>query len=153
MKSRHFLMAVLLLCIGFILFALYLQLVEKMLPCPLCVLQRYAFIVIGFFCLLGMFSKKIQGYAFAAFLSSLAGIGTSIYQLWVIAHPAVQCGRDSMEIIINSLWPAKWIPVLFYSDSLCGEILDSILGLTLPQWSLIWFFIFAAVFIKIMRRG
>ena len=80
-------------------------------------------------------------------------MGLAIYQLWVIAHPAIQCGRDPMEAAINGLWPAKWLPVLFHSDSLCGDILEPILGLTPPQWSLVWFFIFAVVFAGIMRRG
>lgn len=153
MKSRHVLIAIFLLCTGFILFALYLQLFWKILPCPLCVLQRYAFIVTGFFCVLGLVSGKIRISAFAAFLSSLAGMGCAAYQLWTITHPAIQCGRDPMETAINSLWTAKWMPLLFRSDSLCGDILEPILGLTPPQWSLVWFFVFAVVFAGIMRRG
>ncbi len=153
MKSRHFLIAVLLLCTGFILFALYLQLVWKMLPCPLCVLQRYAFIAVGVCCALGLFTKKVRVFAVGAFLCSLAGIGLAVWQLWIIGHPAIQCGRDPLEAAINGLWPARWMPVLFHSDSLCGDILDPILGLTPPQWSLVWFFIFAVVFFRMMRRG
>lgn len=153
MKSRYILTTVLLLCTGFILFALYLQMVWKMLPCPLCVLQRYAFIFTGLFCVLGLVSGKTRISAWAAFLSSLAGMGLAAYQLWIIAHPAIQCGRDPMETVVNGLWPAKWMPVLFHSDSLCGDILDPVLGLTPPQWSLVWFFVFVMVFAGIMRRG
>ena len=153
MKSRHLLIGILLLCTGFVLFALYLQLFWKILPCPLCVLQRYVYIAIGFCCVLGMATKKVRLFAFAAFLSSLAGIGLAAYQLWVIAHPAIQCGRDPLEAAINGLWPAKWLPVLFHSDSLCGDILEPILGLTPPQWSMFWFFVFAVVFAGMMRRG
>ena len=77
--------------------------------------------------------------------------GTGV--LWVISHPDIQCGRDPLEQAINNLWTAKAMPVLFRSESLCGDFLEPIIGLTPPQWSLIWFFIFAVVFVRIMRRG
>lgn len=153
MKTRHFLTVILVLCTGFLLFALYLQIFWKMLPCPLCVLQRYAFAVIGICCAVGLATGKIRISAITAFLSSLAGMGFAIYQLWVIAHPAIQCGRDTLEEIINNLWTAKWLPSLFYSESLCSDVPEAVLGLTPPQWSLVWFFIFALVFVRIMRRG
>lgn len=153
MRSRHFFIAIAFLCTGFILFALYLQLVWKILPCPLCVLQRYAFILVGICCILGFLTKKVRFCAFMAFLSSLAGLALAAYQLWVISHPDIQCGRDPLEEAINSLWTAKAFPVLFRSDSLCGDFIEPIIGLTPPQWSLVWFFIFALVFVRIMRKG
>ncbi len=153
MKPRHFFIAISFLCIGFILFALYLQLVWKVLPCPLCVLQRYAFIGVALCCAAGFLTRKVRWSAFFAFIVSLTGMGLAAYQLWVIAHPDIQCGRDPLELAINNLWTAKAMPVLFRSESLCGDFLDPILGLTPPQWSLVWFFVFALVFVRIMRRG
>ena len=40
------------ICFSLIGAALYMQLALDMLPCPLCVLQRYAFIGIGLFALI-----------------------------------------------------------------------------------------------------
>ena len=153
MRSRHFLIAISFLCTGFILFALYLQLVWKVLPCPLCVLQRYAFIVVAICCMLGLLTKKVRFCAFLALLTSLAGMALAAYQLWVVSHPDIQCGRDPLEQAINNLWTAKAFPVLFRSESLCSDFIEPVLGLTPPQWSLVWFFVFAVVFIRIMRRG
>ena len=153
MRSRHFLIAISFLCTGFILFALYLQLVWKVLPCPLCVLQRYAFIVVAICCMLGLLTKKVRFCAFLALLTSLAGMALAAYQLWVVSHPDIQCGRDPLEQAINNLWTAKAFPVLFRSESLCSDFIEPVLGLTPPQWSLVWFFVYAVVFIRIMRRG
>ena len=89
MKSRYVLITVALLCTGFILFALYLQLFWMILPCPLCVLQRYAFIVVGLCALAGLMTRRVRICAFLAFLVSAAGAGLAFYQLWVIAHPQV----------------------------------------------------------------
>lgn len=153
MRSRHFFIAISFLCIACILFALYLQLVWRVLPCPMCVLQRYAFIGVAVCCITGFLTKKVRFMAFLAFIVSLIGMGLAFYQLWVISHPDIQCGRDPLEQTINNLWTAKAMPVLFRSESLCSDFLEPIIGLTPPQWSLIWFFIFAVVFVRIMRRG
>ena len=153
MKSRYVLIIVSLLCTGFILFALYLQLFWMMLPCPLCVLQRYAFIIIGLCALAGLMTHRVRLCAFFAFPVSIVGMGLALYQLWIIAHPGIQCGRDPLEAAVNGLWPAKWLPVLFHSDSLCGDILEPILGLTPPQWGVCWFAVFAVVFFILIRRG
>lgn len=153
MKPRHIFIAISFLCIGFILFALYLQLVWKVLPCPMCVLQRYAFIGIAICCVAGLLTKKLRFTAFLAFIVSLIGMGLAIYQLWVINHPDIQCGRDPLEQAINNLWTARAMPVLFRSESLCSDFIEPIIGLTPPQWSLVWFFIFAVVFVRIMRKG
>lgn len=153
MKSRYVLITVALLCTGFILFALYLQLFWMILPCPLCVLQRYAFIAVGLCAFAGLMTRRVRICAFLAFLVSAAGAGLAFYQLWVIAHPGIQCGRDPLEAAVNGLWPAKWFPALFRSESLCGDILEPIMGLTPPQWALGWFVVFAVVFFVMMRRG
>jgi disulfide bond formation protein DsbB len=42
-------------CISLIGYALYLQLVKNLLPCPLCVVQRIAYWLVGFTALLAFF--------------------------------------------------------------------------------------------------
>lgn len=153
LKSRYFLMAILILCIGFILFALYLQFFWVMLPCPLCVLQRYAFIAIGVCCAAGLVMKRYRISAVLGGLFSVTGAGLALYQLWVIAHPAIQCGRDPLEVAVNRLWPAHWLPALFQAEGLCGDVLEPIFWLTPPQWALFWFCLFALVFARIVRKG
>ncbi|PAM64989.1 disulfide bond formation protein B, partial [Stenotrophomonas maltophilia] len=49
--SRPVLFTVAVIAFGLVGFALYLQHVKEMLPCPLCVLQRYAFVAVGLICL------------------------------------------------------------------------------------------------------
>ncbi|MDL2283597.1 disulfide bond formation protein B [Oxalobacter sp. OttesenSCG-928-P03] len=154
MTSRKLLGFIMLLCCSFLLFAFYLQHYQYVLPCPLCVVQRYAYAAIVLFCVLGRLTPFVR---FASFLSLLASIGGAVAassQLWAMKNPSVQCGRDPLEAFMNSLLPAKWLPSVFKADGYCGEVLDRILGLTPPEWSLAWFMLFAFIFFIIMlRRG
>ena len=153
MKPRNQLFAISILCAGFILVAWYLQVFKMELPCPLCVLQRYAFILIGIFCLLGAFLKRIRLFSILGSLTALVGVYLAGYQLWVIAHPAIQCGRDALEEAVNSFWLAKAMPVLFRAESLCSDVPDTFFVLNPPQWALVWFVVFAIALFRLARRG
>ena len=152
-KANRLLFLIATLCAGFILVALYLQIVKLELPCTLCVLQRYMFIVIGGVSLFGAFSKKIRLCSILGSIASLVGIYLSAYQLWVIAHPSIQCGKDALEDIVNSLWPAKIIPILFQAESFCSDVPEAFLFFNPPQWALIWFVIFTVFLFKLAYQG
>ena len=47
-----------------------------MLPCPLCVIQRYLFLAIAIFCVIGAYGAPKAG-AGLALLSSIGGLGTA----------------------------------------------------------------------------
>jgi disulfide bond formation protein DsbB len=134
--------------------ALYLQLVEKMLPCPLCVLQRYAFFLLAICALLGLFMPRGADKvgATAALLASFTGIGLAGWHLWIKAHPGLSCGIDPMETALNMLPPAKAIPLLFQADGLCTTIYPPVLGLSIPMWSMLWFVIFTIALLMVLVR-
>jgi len=152
MTSRRLLGFIVLLCCGFLVFAFYLQHYQHVLPCPLCVVQRYAYLAIAFFCIVGRMTYFIRTASFLSLLAAIGGAFAASLQLWAIRNPAVQCGRDPLETTINSLFPAKWLPSVFEAQGYCGEALDRIFGLTPPEWSLAWFMLFAFVFFIIMLR-
>lgn len=148
MKStKSALLAVALISFGLLAVALYLQHVKTMLPCPLCVEQRYAFTAVGLICLVAAFLQP-RGAKVGAALGSIAalvGAGIAIYHLWVQAHPAVTCGIDPLEVALNKIALAKLLPWIFYADGMCTTEYAPILGLSIPQWSLVWFAIFAVM--------
>jgi protein dithiol:quinone oxidoreductase len=47
LKSRLIYGGIFAVCAGLIAFAMYLQHAQGLEPCPMCILQRYAFIVLG----------------------------------------------------------------------------------------------------------
>ncbi|WP_338845924.1 disulfide bond formation protein B [Massilia sp. W12] len=118
--------------------AWYLQHYKDMLPCPLCVIQRYAFLGVALFCLIGGIGNATRLGGVFGLLSALGGLGTAIRHVWVQAHPSVSCGIDPMETMLNRIITADLVPQLFKADGLCSDV-HALLGLTIPQWSLVGF--------------
>ena len=134
--------------------ALYLQLVLKMLPCPLCVLQRYAFAILAICCLLGALMPRGAGGVAAGFgiVATLAGAATAGWHLYIKANPAISCGIDPLETSLNTIPTARMLPLLFQADGLCSTDYPPILGLSIPQWSLLWFAVFAIALATVLMR-
>jgi disulfide bond formation protein DsbB len=63
------------------------------------------------------------------------------WHLWVKAHPGTSCGIDPLETALNTIPTAKLMPFLFNADGLCATPYAPILGLSIPQWSLLWFLV------------
>lgn len=145
MKLNKFIFLLIAL-IGFSLLGVgaYLQFILDMAPCPLCILQRYAFAVTSLICLITFFiaKKYTRVGAVVAILASVSGAAIAARHLWIKAHPAISCGIDPLETSLNKILTAKLFPFLFQADGLCSTEYDPILGLSIPQWSLLWFVIF-----------
>lgn len=141
------------LCGSFLLFAFYLQHYQYIPPCPLCILQRYAYSVIFILCLIGRVTSFVRTAAFLSLVSAVLGAVAAAMQMWTMKTSSRSCGRDPLEAFLNGLFPAKWLPSVFEAEGFCNAPLDRILGLTLPEWSLAWFMLFAFVFFIIMLRG
>lgn len=124
---------------------LYLQHVENMQPCPLCVLQRYAFAVVGLVSLIAAFLPGTTSRigAGAAALAALAGLGVAGRHLWIMANPATSCGIDPLETSLNTIPTAKLMPFLFKADGLCTADYPPIFGLSIPLWAFVWFAVLA----------
>lgn len=153
--NRALLLMIALACASMLGVGLYLQLVLEMLPCPLCILQRYAFAAVGLLCLItAVLPARLWriGAALSA-LAALTGAGIAIRHWWVKAHPTISCGIDTLEVSLNKIFFARWLPALFQADGLCTTEYAPILGLSIPQWALVWFTIFTVILIFIALRS
>jgi disulfide bond formation protein DsbB len=145
--SKPVLLAVAFASLALLGVALYLQFVEKMLPCPLCIIQRYAFAAVALICLVTAFLPRgaNKGGAVLAMLAAWSGAGVAGWHLWIKAHPTMSCGIDPLETSLNTIPTAKLLPFLFQADGLCTTEYAPIFGLSIPQWSLLWFIVFGIV--------
>lgn len=153
--SKSLLLFIAISCFALLGAGLYLQLVEHMLPCPLCIMQRYAFAIVGLLCLLSAMLPRAASKmtTVLAALSALSGAGTAGWHLWVQAHPGVSCGIDPLETALNTIPTATLLPVLFKADGLCATPYAPILGLSIPQWSLVWFALFVLLLLMVFSRA
>jgi len=153
-SSRNLLLAIAAASIALIGAALYLQHAKDMLPCPLCVIQRYLFIGIAIFSLIGALAGKIRAGAGLALLCGLGGLAVVGKHLYVLAHPGFSCGIDPMETTLNKIPTATMLPWLFRADGLCEAAQETVFGLNVPQWSAVWFTILTVALLwTLVRRA
>lgn len=136
--------------------AVYLQVSKNWFPCPLCILQRYAYLVaaLGF---LGSAFSQGRGGAFVALkslalLAVLCGGGAAFYHVWVLAHPHQTCGIDPLQATLNALPWVQWWPNVFEADGFCSDPYPPVLGLVLPMWSGLGFLVLG-VLVLLMRKS
>lgn len=152
-RFRSVLLTIALVSFALVGAALYLQHAHDMLPCPLCVIQRYAFIGIGLASLAGALSNKMRVGAGVALLAALGGLGTVIKHLYVLAHPGFSCGIDPMETVLNKIPTATLLPWLFKAEGLCENATDGLFGLSIPQWSAVWFVLLTMSLVWVLLSG
>ena len=133
--------------------ALYLQHVKEMMPCALCVFQRYAILFVGIFSLIAASANKTKIWTGLALFAALCGVGTIARHLYVLAHPGFSCGIDPAETFLNKIPTATMMPWLFKAEGLCEDARDLVLGLSIPQWSAVGFAVVTlGLVIALVRR-
>lgn len=145
LTPRLVFLAVFLACAGLLAYGLYLQEEKGLDPCPMCILQRYAFVAIGIVALVGAIHGPRRGIALKAYgvlvsLFALLGGGTAIRQSWLQHNPpkAVSCGAD-LEGLIENLPLTQALPKIFSGTGDCAIVTWRFLGLSIAEWALIWF--------------
>jgi protein dithiol:quinone oxidoreductase len=151
-SSRNVLYAIAAACIALVAAALYLQHVQNMLPCPLCVIQRYLYLAIAICCLVGAAGGQPRLGAGLGLLGALGGLGVVGKHLYVLVHPGFSCGIDPMETMLNKIPTATGLPWIFRADGLCEDARDTLFGLSIPMWSAVWFAILTASLVWVLAR-
>jgi protein dithiol:quinone oxidoreductase len=115
-------------------------------PCPMCILSRICFMLIGATALVaaihGPRGKALRIYAALVALFAVTGVGISIRHSY-LQHfpPAVEtCGAD-LEFLLNTQPLAQALPKIFAGTGSCSEVAWRFLGLSIPEWALVWFVI------------
>lgn len=135
--------------------ALYMQHVQGLQPCTLCIIQRYAFVWVGLCAAIAMIFPLNSVRLVASLIGVVGAIGGAVAaarNLWVLYHPDILCGRDPVEVFLNGLPTAQWFPKVFIALGLCSDPIPPLLGLPLPAWSLFGLLALGALLILAIRR-
>jgi disulfide bond formation protein DsbB len=145
-------------CAALIAYALFVQYHQHIEPCPLCILQRVAFIAMGVVFLVGGLHAPRRGgrrvYAVLAVLCALAGIGVAWRHLWLQSLPPDQvpsCG-PGLSYMLDAFPLMQTLKMVFTGSGECAEVNWSFLGLAMPAWSLIAFILLAVWALWMARR-
>jgi len=141
-----------LISLGLVTFAVILQQVGyqgvSFLPCPLCILQRVGYLGIAVACVMAASFDPLRKLFHAlAILAAGYGVAVAGHHVWLLSHPGTSCGIDPLELWINQFQVVQGLPWLFKADGLCSAQLPAILGLQVPEWSLVWFSVLLIVLV------
>jgi protein dithiol:quinone oxidoreductase len=154
---RKLALAGFLTCTGLILFALYLQYVKGLDPCPLCMIQRVFFIALGFVFLVAAIAGPqrlfARLYGVLATLLAAAGVGFAARHVWLQWHPPEleSCTAD-LFVQLQRLPFASVIERALYATGDCAKVDWTLLGLSVAQWSFIWFVILLVLSLIYLTR-
>jgi len=140
---RRVLLALCASSIAMLGFGLYLQHVVGLNPCPMCIVQRYALLLVaiiaGLTALTGRRAGHVGGVSLAL-LSALGGAFVAARQSWLQWYPPQEasCGRDLYGMI--ETFPLKRaIPMIFKGSGDCTAVDWTFLGGSLANWSFVVF--------------
>lgn len=154
---RRVLGLVALACLALLVFGIYLQHVEGLEPCPMCIVQRYALILVGLLAALGASCKgpTARRAAFSATgVTAVFGSLVAARQSWLQWYPpeVQSCGRDFFGMI-ESFPLRRAIPMIFRGTGDCSKVDWTFLGMTIANWSFLWFLGFAVLAFAYLVRG
>jgi len=133
-------------CVALLAFGLYLQQVVGLEPCPMCIVQRYAMVLVGLSAgLAALLRPRAAHLTGSALVVLFAGFGAFVaarqsFLQWF--PPEVSsCGRDFYGMIEN--FPLRRaIPMIFRGSGDCTAVDWTFLGGSIANWSFVWFTVF-----------
>lgn len=134
---------VLILITLFVLFAsFYFEYAMKLKPCPLCLMQRLCVILILGTMGLGFRTlKRAHIVSVIQAFFACAGLFFALRQLWIQSFPAgqVPACMPGLDVLIRYFpWQAV-AHALFWGDGDCADGTWSMLGLSMPAWTALYF--------------
>jgi len=136
-------------CVALLASAYYFQYAMELEPCPMCIMQRIATLMVGIGCLLAWLfhsnTLMLRISSVWALLSSFFGIYLSNHHRWLQSLPEDQvpaCG-PSLEYMVDALPISEIITVLLRGNGNCAEVVWNFMGLSMPGWLLVFFIGFA----------
>ncbi|MES2354114.1 MAG: disulfide bond formation protein B [Pseudomonadota bacterium] len=156
LKPRTTFFLIFLCCLSLLSFGLYLQHVKGLEPCPLCVMQRYAFVAVGLVALIASLHNSkgsaVRLYGLGVTLSALGGLVVAGRHVWLEHLPkdqAPSCG-PGLDFIIDSFPLSKALPMIFKGSGECADVPWRFLGLSISEWALMWFVLFVVIGLSLL---
>ena len=159
LRPRPWFFFVTLACTGMLAYALYVQHFDFIDPCPLCVLQRAAYMFIGAVALLA-FLHNPRGpgrlfYGSLVTLGAVAGLSVAGRHLWLQSLPADQvpdCGMG-LNYMLDTMPFTDVLKEVFYGSGECADVHWTFLGLSMPGWTFLWYLAFTLGTIVVLWKA
>jgi disulfide bond formation protein DsbB len=147
------------ICTGLIAFALYLQHFQGQDPCPLCIVQRMAYIVLAAVFLAAAVHGpgRTGAMVYGGFLVIVAALGAAVAarHVWLQHLPKDRvpvCG-PGLEYMLRKYPPPQALEKILAGSGDCSESGWSFLGLSIAEWSLVWLVLLGAFSIYVTLKA
>ena len=143
-------------CIALLAFGLYLQHVVGLEPCPMCIVQRYALVVVALIAGLAALADRRAVHVSAGValvITAVAGAFVAARQSWLQWYPpeVTSCERDLYGMI--ETFPLKRaLPMIFRGSGDCSKVDWTFLGGSIANWSFVCFCVIAVLAIALTVR-
>ncbi len=142
-------------------FALYLEHVQGLNPCPLCIFQRVGLIFMGIFALVALIHNPKQlwlrrTYSLLSTLAVAWSVGVAARQVWLQHLPPEKvpaCG-PGLDYLLDALPFKAVLQEVLSGSGECAEIDWTFLGQSLAVWSLVFFSVLLLINLwQLLRRS
>lgn len=150
-RSGRIFTLVFLACLAILGFALYLQHVKGLDPCPWCIVQRLGYIAVALIALVAGLHRPGPGmtvfYSVLGVAAAAAGATAAGYHIYLQSDPkrAAACVGSPVERFLDQTDIGSWIPPLLQYGGPCTLKPWDFLWLSIPEWSLVMFVALAVV--------
>lgn len=145
MKPRPLFTLIFIACAALLCTAIFIAPFKDMTPCPMCMMQRAVFIVLGSLSLIAAIHNPAylgqKVYAFFLALISISGASVAIRQLWLQSLPEDQvpaCG-PGIDYMIEVFPLLEVIEMSLRGTGDCAKVQWTLFNLSIPAWSLVAF--------------
>lgn len=158
-SSRKLFLAIFLFSAGALLAGVFIEHQFELEPCSMCVFQRVMFIGVALTALAaaihGVKAAGRRVYAVLVLIFADLGAALAIRQLWLQQLPPekVPTCPPSLDYMLDVLPFTEVLKVVLSGDGNCAEVVWTMLGLSIPGWSLICFVVIvSAGMVQLVRR-
>ena len=143
-------------CVAMLAFGLYLQHGVGLEPCPMCIVQRYALVLVavvaGISAAVGNKSSLVGGPGVMVLLSGF-GAFVAARQSFLQWYPpeVMSCGRDFYGMI-ETFPLQRVIPMIFKGSGDCSKVDWTFLGGSIANWSFVCFSVIGVVALVLAVR-
>jgi disulfide bond formation protein DsbB len=140
--------------------AFYLQYMKGLLPCPLCVMQRFFAFLFAMVCIMGLSLSTHRRASIVTLLQmvfSAAGLFFAARQLWLQSLPINELPAclPGLDILMRYFPWQDVAHALLWGTSDCGEVNWQFLGLSMPAWAALYFlamFLLSGLILLCLKR-
>ncbi len=160
-SPRIFYSIIFVICASLLGFGLYLEHSVDLEPCPLCIFQRVAYIVIALFALIAVIynPRKLfeRIYTGLILITSLCGAGIAGRQVWLQHLPEdkiPECG-PGLEYMLDAFPLTDALRMILSGSGECAEVQWTFLSFSIAEWSILCFIglVIASVMMLIRQKN